>query len=98
MAETLDDTDLPPCPEAEKIPVEELAADTDCNLEGSMLKFPDGRRFEVRRRAEVIVSEIRARRLAGGALIGAFLLLFLAAVVAALATDGLAEDWWLGRA
>lgn len=38
---------LPPCPEVEKIPVEELAAHTTCDLEGWQLRFPDGRRFEV---------------------------------------------------
>ncbi|GIG36672.1 hypothetical protein Cpa01nite_20530 [Cellulomonas pakistanensis] len=38
---------LPPCPEAKKLPVEELAAHTDCSLEGSTLLFPDGRKFEV---------------------------------------------------
>jgi putative effector of murein hydrolase LrgA (UPF0299 family) len=42
-----------------------------------------------------MMSELRARRVAGRWLIGAFALLFLAAVVAVLATDGLAEDWWL---
>ena len=41
------------------------------------------------------MSELRARRLAGRWLIGAFALLFLAAVVAVIAKDGLAEDWWL---
>ena len=38
---------LPPCPEVEKIPVEELAAHTTCSLEGWELRFPDGHRFEV---------------------------------------------------
>lgn len=39
--------ELPPCPEARQIAVEELAAHTDCSLTGSTLVFPDGRRFEV---------------------------------------------------
>lgn len=38
---------LPPCPEVRKIPVEELAAHTGCSIEGWMLRFPDGRTFEV---------------------------------------------------
>lgn len=38
---------LPRCREVQTIPVEELAAHTDCSLEGWTLRFPDGRTFEV---------------------------------------------------